>query len=76
VPCADRLKKQPGRTHFQRGVLERDAQGRIQVRDVGAQGSHQLTTMSRADCFIVLPAESGDVEAGSLVEVQPFFGLV
>jgi molybdopterin biosynthesis enzyme len=31
--------------------------------------------MSEANCFIVLPAEWGDVPAGSLVEVQPFAGL-
>jgi molybdopterin biosynthesis enzyme len=32
--------------------------------------------MSRANCFIVLPAECGNVPAGMLVEVQPFEGLI
>ena len=76
VPAAERLRKRPGRTDFQRGVLERDAAGRLVVRSTGAQGSHVLTSMSRANCFIVLPAEWGDVEPGTEVEVQPFFGLV
>ncbi len=45
------------------------------VESTGMQGSHLLTSMSRANCFIVLPADSGDVEAGTLVDVQPFEGL-
>ncbi len=76
VPAAERLRKRPGRTDFQRGILERDAGGRLVVRGTGAQGSHLLTSMSRANCFIVLPADWGDVEPGTEVEVQPFFGLV
>jgi len=32
--------------------------------------------MSRANCFIILPRESGNVDAGSLVEVLPFEGLM
>ncbi len=75
VPCASRLKKRPGRTDFQRGILGRDADGRLVVESTGMQGSHLLTSMSRANCFIVLPADSGDVEAGTLVDVQPFEGL-
>jgi molybdopterin molybdotransferase len=31
---------------------------------------------SEADCFIVLPHDWGRVELGTLVDVQPFFGLV
>lgn len=75
VPCADTLKKTPGRMEFQRGILEVDAQGGTVVRSTGGQGSHLLRTMSEANCFIVLPAESGDVPAGTPVEVQPFVGL-
>lgn len=72
LPCANRLKKRPGRADFQRGQLEHDEQGNLQVRSVGAQGSHLLTTMSRADCFIILPAESGDLEAGTMVNIELF----
>jgi molybdopterin biosynthesis enzyme len=32
--------------------------------------------MSTGDCFIVLPKDGGSVEAGSWVEVQPFYGLI
>lgn len=71
-----RLKKRPGRLEFQRGVLERDADGQWVVHGTGDQGSGILSTMSRANCFIILPDESDGVAAGTLVEVQPFAGLV
>jgi len=53
-----------------------NAQGRPVVRKTGAQGSGILSSMSQANCFIILPYASGDVEPDTLVEVQPFFGLV
>lgn len=70
------LKKRPGRTDFQRGILEQSENGELTVRNAGAQASHVLTSMSRANCFMVIPAESGSIEAGEMVEVQPFEGLI
>jgi len=75
VTCITPLKKAPGRLEFQRGILETDASGETVVRSTGRQGSNILSSMSEANCFIVLPEESGDVPAGSQVEVQPFAGL-
>lgn len=74
--CISKLRKRPGRTEFQRGILERDDQGELTVRKTGEQGSGILRSMSQANCFIVLPLESGPLEPGAMVEVQPFFGLV
>lgn len=76
VPCAEPLKKAPGRLDFQRGILERDGSGQLVVHSAGLQGSHVLSGMSRANCFIVLPADWGNVEAGTLVEVEPFAAFV
>ncbi|MBE9526188.1 MAG: molybdopterin molybdotransferase MoeA [Proteobacteria bacterium] len=70
------LKKRPGRTDFQRGILAQSDSGELTVRNAGAQASHVLTSMSNANCFIVLPAESGSVEPGEMVDVQPFEGLI
>lgn len=70
------LKKRPGRIDFQRGILFRDENGEYVVRTTGNQGSHVLSSMSEANCFIVLPLDSGRVEAGSLVDVQPFHGML
>lgn len=66
------LRKSPGRTDYQRGIVENGPDGQLLVRGTGPQGSHMLSSMSRANCFIVLPAHSGDVAAGTTVDVQPF----
>ncbi|MCP3851036.1 MAG: molybdopterin molybdotransferase MoeA [Gammaproteobacteria bacterium] len=70
------LKKRPGRTDFQRGIMEQSESGELTVKNAGTQASHVLTAMSRANCFIVLAAESGSVEVGEMVDVQPFEGLI
>lgn len=75
VRTADRLKKRPGRQDFQRGVLKTDDQGELRLHTTGNQGSHILSSMSQANCFVILPAESGSVEPGEWVEVEPFEGL-
>lgn len=76
VAAGENFKKAPGRTEFQRGILFHNEQGQWAVRSTGAQGSHLLTSMSRANCFILLDAESAGVEQGSLVTVQPFSDFV
>jgi molybdopterin molybdotransferase len=73
--AAQALRKVPGRTEFQRGVLFRDG-GELKVRVTGQQGSGVLRSMSAANCFIVLEHERGKVAAGETVQVQPFEGLV
>lgn len=75
VRCLSALKKRPGRVEFQRGVLERGEDGSMQVRSTGNQGSHVLSSMSYANCFIIMPLESDGVAPGEEVEVQPFYGL-
>jgi molybdopterin molybdotransferase len=76
VLCKSRLKKRPGRIEYQRGILSRDETGGLVVHKTGAQGSGILSSMAQANCFIILPMESGQVEPDTLVEVQPFFGVV
>jgi molybdopterin molybdotransferase len=71
-----RIKKMPGRTEFQRGVLSLEADGTWTVRSTGDQGSGILSSMSQANCFIVLPQDSGGVDAGAPVDVQPFDGVL
>jgi len=73
--CESRLRKQPGRLEFQRGVLGLLPSGSYVVRSTGHQGAATLHSMSEANCFIILPLEQGNVEPGAEVEVQPFAGL-
>jgi molybdopterin molybdotransferase len=70
------LKKKPGRLEFQRGILSLDAQGELQVSTTGGQDSHLLSSMGKADCFIIVPLESSRLAAGETVQVQPFAGLI
>ncbi len=72
LPTLTKLRKRPGRQEFQRARLVRQADGALAVESVGKQGSGILRSMSEADCFIVLPADSQDVAAGDWVEVEPF----
>jgi molybdopterin molybdotransferase len=74
--CTARLKKAPGRTEFQRGILARGADGALTVKPTGEQGSGILKSMSDANCFIILDDATGNVEAGASVEVQLLEGIV
>ncbi len=76
VPCMTPLKKAPGRTEFQRGVLSQDASGHWSVAVTGEQGSGILRSMCEANCFIILQTDQGNVSAGALVEVQVMDGVV
>jgi len=76
VTCTSAIKKAPGRTEFQRGILTRATDGQWTVRATGDQGSGILSSMSQADCFIVLPTEAGNLPAGAVVEVQLLEGLI
>ena len=74
--CLSKLKKCPGRKDFQRGIASSNENGELIVDTTGIQGSHMLSSMSKANCFIVLDAESADVEVNSMVEVQLFNELI
>jgi molybdopterin molybdotransferase len=74
IPCTEPLRKVPGRTEYQRGVLFKEKDG-WKVRTTGQQGSGVLRSMSEANCFIVLEHERGSVKAGEPVSVQLFEGL-
>jgi molybdopterin molybdotransferase len=76
VPCVSSLKKAPGRTEFQRGILESDAHGKWSVRVTGEQGSGILRSMSEANCFIILPTDQGNVTPGTIVDVQVLEGVI
>ncbi|HTR07742.1 MAG TPA: gephyrin-like molybdotransferase Glp [Paraburkholderia sp.] len=70
------IRKRAGRTEFQRGLARRDAGGQWRVAPTGSQSSGALSTMSEANCFIVLAHEAGDLDAGDAVDIMLFDGLV
>jgi molybdopterin molybdotransferase len=75
VKAETAMRKKPGRTEYQRGILELK-NGEWSVRLTGAQGSGILRSMSEANCFVVLGHEQGTINAGDYVEVIVMDGLV
>ena len=70
------LRKKPGRVEYQRGIFEKDNNNNLTVRKTGPQGSGILRSMSEANCFIVLPIDSKEVNPGDSVDIQPFEGII
>jgi molybdopterin molybdotransferase len=57
--AAQAIRKRPGRTEYQRGILGTGADGEPQVRLTGAQGSGILSSMTEANCIVVLHDAQG-----------------
>lgn len=74
--CTVPIKKLTGRTEFQRGILFADTAGTWKVKPTGAQGSALLSSMSLANCFIVLDETVGNLDAGAMVQVQVLDGII
>jgi molybdopterin molybdotransferase len=69
VECVESIFKRPGRTEFQRGTLFQ-SNGTWKVKTTGQQGSGILSSMSKANCFIVLNVDRGAIKAGEIVDIQ------
>lgn len=69
------IRKRPGRTEYQRGIVGTGAGGEPQVRLTGAQGSGILSSMTEANCIVVLRHEQANVAAGETVDIILFDGL-
>ncbi|MBW8828633.1 MAG: molybdopterin molybdotransferase MoeA [Burkholderiales bacterium] len=74
--CVKPIRKRPGRTEYQRGIVTRLEDGSLQVAITGSQGSGILRSMSEANGLVVLHHEQGNVDAGAMVDVLPFDGLI
>jgi len=72
--CSSPIRKRPGRTEFQRAIVEPGAEG-WQVRLAGSQGAGVLRSMSEANALLVLRHEQGSVAEGEKVDVWLFDGL-
>ena len=72
----DAIRKKPGRTEYQRGVVSTKADGSLTVQITGNQGSGVLRSMTQANGLIVLHHEQGNVAAGQTVDVMMFDGAI
>lgn len=74
--CTTAIRKRPGRSEFQRGIVQRAPDGQWEVRLTGTQGAGVLRSMSEANALVVLGHAQTSVAAGDAVEVWLFDGLV
>ncbi len=74
--CLSNLRKSPGRVEYQRGIMAVDDSGQLVVQSTGKQGAGRLSSMSMANCLIVIDSEVDGVQPGDTVAVQPFHGLL
>lgn len=72
VICTSELRKRAGRFECQRGILSLNEAGQLTVCATGKQGSGILTSMSRANCLILLAETCDGIQPGDTVTVQPF----
>ena len=70
------IRKKPGRTEYQRGVVNLAIDGTLQVRTTGNQGSGVLSSMTQANGLIVLHHDQANVMAGDAVDVMMFSGVI
>jgi molybdopterin molybdotransferase len=80
VKSAEAIRKRPGRTEFQRAIVQRETEGPLAgewtARITGSQGAGILRSLSEANALLVLGHDQGSVAAGEPVEVWMFDGLV
>lgn len=70
------LRKKAGRTEYQRGLVSSAADGTLQVRTTGNQGSGVLSSMVHGNGLIVLHHAQGNVAVGDEVDVMMFDGAI
>ncbi|MBI4547660.1 MAG: molybdopterin molybdotransferase MoeA, partial [Ignavibacteriae bacterium] len=63
------IRKTDGKRHFVRGILE-SRNGSLIVRTTGLQVSNLFTSLSKANCLIILPEEAEHIRAGEEIEVE------
>lgn len=66
------FKKRPGRLDYQRGICTHDGGGGYIVSPLSNQSSGVLSSITQANCFVVLERERGAVEKGETVTIEPF----
>jgi len=66
------IKKRPGRKEYQRGIFNQHEDGRLTVHTTGNQSSGVLSSVSQANCYIALAADSHGHDAGDWVTIEPF----
>ena len=70
------IRKKPGRTEYQRAWVSTAADGSLQVKTTGNQGSGVLRSMAEANGLMVLHHAQGNFAVGDEVDVLMFDGVI
>jgi molybdopterin molybdotransferase len=70
------IRKKPGRTEYQRGIVISAPDGTLSASITGQQGSGVLSSMAQANGLIVLHHDQGDILPGQDVDVMMFDGVI
>jgi len=63
------ITKSDGKRHFVRGILE-SRNGALTVRSSGSQVSNVLSSLTMANCLIILPEDRNHFNEGEEVEIE------
>ena len=63
------IEKADGKRHYVRGILE-NRNGLLYVRSSGSQVSNVLSSLTKANCFIIIPEEKTMIGQGEDAEVE------
>ncbi|WP_018981588.1 molybdopterin molybdotransferase MoeA [Salinimonas chungwhensis] len=66
------IRRRPGRQEFLRARLEINQDGGWHVTPLAKQSSGVMSTVTQANAYIVVPAETAFIESGTQVQVSPF----
>ena len=70
------IRKKPGRTEYQRGIVSTTPEGTLIVKTTGNQGSGVLSSMVQANGLIVLHHDQSSVAIGDEIDVMMFDGVI
>lgn len=65
------LKRRAGRRDFQRATMARNAQGEWEVTPFKSQSSGVMTSITSANCLMIVPEEVSELKEGDTVQVMP-----
>ena len=72
----DKIKKRAGRMDFQRGIAFTTENNQLMVTPLTHQGSGVLSSMSQANCYIVLSQEHTGCSVGEHVNIELFDAII
>jgi molybdopterin molybdotransferase len=70
--AAKNIRKRPGRADFQRAYYYRDEQEQLWVEVQNNQSSGVMSSITKANCYLLLTQSQGNVVQGEDIKILPF----